>query len=282
MLDGRVKTLHPKIHGGLLARRDAPTHMAALDAARHRARSTCWWSTSIRSRRPSPSAGCTLDEAIENIDIGGPAMLRSAAKNWHDVAVVIDPADYAGVLAELKRDGAVSERDAASRSPSKAFAHTASYDGAIATTCRRCAGAERRRAERSRVPGAGATALRQDAGPALRREPAPERRVLRDLAARAGLARARPGSCRARSSRTTTSPTPTRRGSASRASTRRRCVIVKHANPCGVAIGARRGRGLRQGAARPTRPRPSAASSRSTAGRRAPRRASSPSSSSRC
>jgi phosphoribosylaminoimidazolecarboxamide formyltransferase/IMP cyclohydrolase len=104
MLDGRVKTLHPRIHGGLLARRDLPAHMAALQSARHRHhRPAGGQPVPVRGHRAK--AGCTLEDAIENIDIGGPAMVRAAAKNWQDVAVLTDAAEYAGVLAELQAGG---------------------------------------------------------------------------------------------------------------------------------------------------------------------------------
>ena len=104
MLDGRVKTLHPRIHGGLLARRDHPEHMAALAA--HGIGTIELLVVNLYPFAQSTArADCTLDDAIENIDIGGPAMLRAAAKNWQDVAVVIDPADYPRVLAELKAGG---------------------------------------------------------------------------------------------------------------------------------------------------------------------------------
>ena len=104
MLDGRVKTLHPRIHGGLLARRDVPEHMAAL--ARHGIGAIDLLVVNLYPfAQATARADCTLDDAIENIDIGGPAMLRAAAKNWDGVAVVIDPADYAQVLAELAAGG---------------------------------------------------------------------------------------------------------------------------------------------------------------------------------
>ena len=129
MLDGRVKTLHPRIHGALLARRDLPTHMAAL---REHGIGTIdllvvnLYPFAQATARPD----CTLEEAIENIDIGGPAMLRAAAKNWADVAVLIDPADYARVLAEL-RDGGGVRRDTHFMLAKKVYAHTAAYDGMI-------------------------------------------------------------------------------------------------------------------------------------------------------
>ena len=134
MLDGRVKTLHPAIHGAILARRDDPAHMAALQAA---------GITPIDLvvvnlypfRQTVARAGCTLQEAIENIDIGGPTMVRAAAKNHGNaqggVGVVTDPEDYAGILDELKAGGALSYQTRFALAK-KAFTHTARYDSAIA------------------------------------------------------------------------------------------------------------------------------------------------------
>ena len=128
MLDGRVKTLHPRIHGGLLARRDLPAHMAALQE-----QGIGTIDLLVINLYPFAEtiakAACTLDEAIENIDIGGPAMLRAAAKNWQDVAVVIDPADYPQVLTELQAGGV--QRATKFMLAKKVFAHTAAYDGMI-------------------------------------------------------------------------------------------------------------------------------------------------------
>jgi phosphoribosylaminoimidazolecarboxamide formyltransferase / IMP cyclohydrolase len=129
MLDGRVKTLHPHIHGGLLARRDDPAHMAALQ--QHRIATIDLLVINLYPFAQTIARdGCTLDDAIENIDIGGPAMLRAAAKNWSGVAVVIDPADYAQVLAELDAGGIARATKFAFAK--KVFAHTAAYDGLIA------------------------------------------------------------------------------------------------------------------------------------------------------
>ncbi|MEW6098362.1 MAG: bifunctional phosphoribosylaminoimidazolecarboxamide formyltransferase/IMP cyclohydrolase [Pseudomonadota bacterium] len=129
MLDGRVKTLHPRIHGGLLARRDLPEHMAALDA--HGIGTIDLLIVNLYPfKQATARPDCTLEDAIENIDIGGPAMLRAAAKNWQDVAVVIDPADYERVLAELKAGGI--GRSTKFMLARKVFAHTAAYDGMIA------------------------------------------------------------------------------------------------------------------------------------------------------
>ena len=129
MLDGRVKTLHPKIHGGLLARRDDPSHVAAIRAAGIDPIDLLVVNLyPFRATVADPD--CRLDDAIENIDIGGPAMLRSAAKNHSAVTVVVDPADYPQVLQELHAGGVSDERRFALAT--KVFAHTAAYDGAIA------------------------------------------------------------------------------------------------------------------------------------------------------
>ncbi len=128
MLDGRVKTLHPKVHGGLLARRDVPAHMDAL--SEHAIERIDLLIVNLYPFEATVAKpGCTLEEAIENIDIGGPAMVRSAAKNWKDVAVLTDVSQYAGVLAELKAGG-VSEKTKFALSVA-AFNRISNYDGAI-------------------------------------------------------------------------------------------------------------------------------------------------------
>ena len=129
MLDGRVKTLHPKVHGGLLARRDLPEHMAALKA--HGIETIDLLVVNLYPFEATVAKpGCTLDDAIENIDIGGPAMVRSAAKNWKDVAVLTDAAQYPGVMAELKAAGKVSDATRFALSVA-AFNRISQYDGAI-------------------------------------------------------------------------------------------------------------------------------------------------------
>ncbi len=128
MLDGRVKTLHPRVHGGLLARRDVPEHMAALKE--HGIGTIDLLIINLYPfAQATAKADCTLEDAIENIDIGGPAMLRAAAKNWQDVAVVIEPTDYPQVLGELK-NGCI-QRATKFMLAKKVFAHTAAYDGMI-------------------------------------------------------------------------------------------------------------------------------------------------------
>src|SRR5690349_2280880 len=128
MLDGRVKTLHPKVHGGLLARRDVPAHMAALKE--HGIATIDLLVVNLYPFEATVAKpGCTLEEAIENIDIGGPAMVRSAAKNWKDVGVVTDASQYEVVLSELKA-GALTDKTRFALSVA-AFNRISSYDGAI-------------------------------------------------------------------------------------------------------------------------------------------------------
>ena len=129
MLDGRVKTLHPKVHGGLLARRDVPAHMQAL--ADHGIDTIDLLVVNLYPFEATVARpGCTLEEAIENIDIGGPAMVRSAAKNWKDVAVLTDASQYETVIAELQTQGAVSSTTKFALSVA-AFNRISQYDGAI-------------------------------------------------------------------------------------------------------------------------------------------------------
>ena len=129
MLDGRVKTLHPAIHGGLLARRDVPEHMAALTA--HNIATIDLLVVNLYPFEATVATpGCTLEDAIENIDIGGPAMVRSAAKNYKDVGVLTDASQYAGVLAELKANGKLLDATKFALSVA-AFNRISQYDGAI-------------------------------------------------------------------------------------------------------------------------------------------------------
>jgi phosphoribosylaminoimidazolecarboxamide formyltransferase/IMP cyclohydrolase len=131
MLDGRVKTLHPKIHGGLLARRDRADHMAAIEQA-GTAPIDLLVVNLYPFRQTIEKPGCTLEDAIENIDIGGPSMVRGAAKNYSGVAVVTDPGDYACILDELGAKGGLLSAATRFALAKKAFAHTAAYDAAIA------------------------------------------------------------------------------------------------------------------------------------------------------
>lgn len=238
MLDGRVKTLHPRVHGGLLARRDLPAHMQAL--AEHGIGTIDLLVVNLYPfAQATAKAGCTLDDAIENIDIGGPAMLRAAAKNWQDVAVVIDPADYARVLTELQA-GAIG-RDTKFMLAKKVFAHTAAYDGMIANYLGGlAAGSE---ADTSQVPQRGeypevfnlqlvkAQDLRYGENPhqhaAFYRERQPVAGTLAGATQLQGkeLSYNNIADADAAWECVKTFDAPA-------------CVIVKHANPCGVAVGA--------------------------------------------
>ncbi len=129
MMDGRVKTLHPKVHGGLLAVRDNPTHKAAMDA--HQIGGIDLVVVNLYPFEATIARGAGYDESIENIDIGGPAMIRSAAKNHAYVAVVVDPNDYAPVLEAIRTEGGVPYA-LRQKLAAKAYARTAAYDSTIA------------------------------------------------------------------------------------------------------------------------------------------------------
>jgi len=238
MLDGRVKTLHPRIHGGLLARRDSPAHMAAL--AEHGIATIDLLVINLYPfAQATARPDCTLEDAIENIDIGGPAMLRAAAKNWPDVGVVIDPADYAQVLAELGDQG-LSRKTKFSLAR-KVYAHTAAYDGMISNYLSALDdGAEDRPAavpHRSEYPAVFTQQLvktqdmRYGENPhqsaAFYRELKPAPGTLSQWVQLQGKALSFNNIADADAAwecvKTFSAPA---------------CVIVKHANPCGVALGA--------------------------------------------
>ena len=136
--DGRVKTLHPKIHGALLARRDIPDHLKQLeDNGIEKIDLVCVNLYPFRETIAKPDV--TMEDAVEHIDIGGPSMLRSAAKNWASVTVVVNPEDYATVISEIKATGDTTPQTRLQLS-AKAYTHTAEYDSAIATYMRAQAG----------------------------------------------------------------------------------------------------------------------------------------------
>ena len=136
--DGRVKTLHPNVHGGLLARRDDQGHIAALkENSIEYIDMVCVNLYPFKETISKP--GVEMEDAIENIDIGGPSMLRSGAKNYSDVTVVCDPADYATILAELEAEGN-TQKSTRLQLSAKAYTHTAQYDAMIATYMREQAG----------------------------------------------------------------------------------------------------------------------------------------------
>ena len=226
MLDGRVKTLHPKIHGGLLARRDDASHLAAIRAAGIEPIDLV-----VVNLYPFAATvadpDCRLEDAIENIDIGGPAMLRSAAKNYGGVAVVVDPADYPKVLAELKESGGVS---AATRFAlaKKAFAHTAAYDGAIANYLT---------SRENQFPEVLTVQLHKVQDLRYGENPHQSAAFYRDAQPVAGaLARCKQVQGKELSYNNIADADAA--WECAKSFTEPACVIVKHANPCGVALGA--------------------------------------------
>src|SRR5437763_6373266 len=133
MMDGRVKTLHPKVHGGILHIRGNPTHVAA--AREHGIQPIDMVVVNLYAfEKTAAKPGVHFDELVENIDIGGPSMIRSAAKNFHDVAIVTSPADYNAIAGEMSKSGGALSSETKWRLEQKAFATTAAYDSAIAST----------------------------------------------------------------------------------------------------------------------------------------------------
>ena len=130
MMDGRVKTLHPMVHGGLLAKRDNAKHMA--EAAEHGIQMIDMVVVNLYAFEKTVESGADFGTCIENIDIGGPSMLRSAAKNFESVTVVTDPETYEGILAEMRANGGATTRETRMELALEVFETTNAYDGAIA------------------------------------------------------------------------------------------------------------------------------------------------------
>ncbi len=243
MLDGRVKTLHPRIHGGLLARRDLPAHMAAL--AEHGIATIDLLVVNLYPFEATVAqAGCTLADAIENIDIGGPAMVRSAAKNWGAVAVLTDAAQYAGVLAELQADGRVSDATRFALAVA-AFNRISNYDAAISDYLSSLQPDGRGGQRRSEFPAQSngrfvkLQDLRYGENPhqaaAFYRDlhPAPGSLVTATQLQGKELSYNNIADADAAWECVKSFDTAVTAGAGACA-----CVIVKHANPCGVALGA--------------------------------------------
>ena len=130
MMDGRIKTLHPKIHGALLGKRDNAEHLKQMKT--HGIEPIDLVVVNLYPfEKTVAKPDCTLEEAIENIDIGGPTMLRSSAKNYHDVAVVTDPQDYEKIIEEMKKSGGALSLETRFRLAKKVFKLTSHYDKAI-------------------------------------------------------------------------------------------------------------------------------------------------------
>jgi phosphoribosylaminoimidazolecarboxamide formyltransferase/IMP cyclohydrolase len=164
MLDGRVKTLHPRVHGGILARRDLPAHMAALEA--HGIGPIDLVAVTLYPFEQTVARpGVTLEDAIENIDIGGPSMIRGAAKNHESVIVITDTVQYGPVLDELSRSGGTVAPETRFRLAAEAFGRTARYDAAIAGYLGAAAAPAARFPQRLRLEGALAQGLRYGENP---------------------------------------------------------------------------------------------------------------------
>jgi phosphoribosylaminoimidazolecarboxamide formyltransferase / IMP cyclohydrolase len=245
MLDGRVKTLHPRIHAGLLADSRKPQHLEQL--AEHGIEPFDLVVVNLYPFRETVASGAGTLEVIEKIDIGGPAMVRAAAKNFGSVGVVVDPSGYPAVLEELRRDGGLS-RDTRERLAAAAFAHTAAYDAAVA-------GWFARQATDEGLPGFVGLALEKVGDLRYGENPHQRGARYRDASGRgateegtasgngpAGGARVLQGKdmsfnnwldAEAASSLVAALPAPA-------------CVIVKHNNPCGVAVAPRQDEAYRR------------------------------------
>ncbi len=239
MLDGRVKTLHPKVHGGILARRDLPAHMATIE--QHGIPTIDLVCVNLYPFRETVAkAGVTLEDAIENIDIGGPAMVRSSAKNYNGVAIVTDPADYAPLINEMKGNAGALSLSTRFGLAKKAFTHTARYDSAIANWLTGLdAGAENQPSEAAPPPSVFPSHLQLafDRAETLRygENPLQKAAFYRDSVMTAGaianytqhggkeLSYNNIADADAAWECVKTFREPA-------------CVIVKHANPCGVAV----------------------------------------------
>jgi phosphoribosylaminoimidazolecarboxamide formyltransferase/IMP cyclohydrolase len=235
MLDGRVKTLHPKVHGGILARRDLPEHMATIE--QHGIPTIDLVCVNLYPFRETVAkADVTLEDAIENIDIGGPAMVRSSAKNYAGVAIVTDPADYQPLLDEMQANAGALALETRFGLAKKAFIHTARYDSAIANWLTALESSPEEKPVLSAFPTAFQTAFDRVETLRYGENPHQQAAFYRDPVATAGaisnytqlqgkeLSYNNIADADAAWECVKTFIAPA-------------CVIIKHANPCGVAIG---------------------------------------------
>jgi len=235
MLDGRVKTLHPKVHGGILARRDLPEHMAALE--KHGIPTIDLLVVNLYPFVQTVSKDeCTLEDAIENIDIGGPTMLRSAAKNHRDVSVVVDPADYAKVLEEMRANGNSVSYATNFRLATKVFSHTAQYDGAITNYLTSLTEALEHKS-RNTYPAVLNLAFDKVQDLRYGENPHQSAAFYRDLTAPAG-ALANYTQLQGKELSYNNIADSDAAWECVKTFDAPACVIIKHANPCGVALGA--------------------------------------------
>ncbi|MBV8048608.1 MAG: bifunctional phosphoribosylaminoimidazolecarboxamide formyltransferase/IMP cyclohydrolase [Paludibacterium sp.] len=235
MLDGRVKTLHPKVHGGILGRRDLPEHVAKM--REHGIDAIDLVCVNLYPFEATVANGeCTLEDAIENIDIGGPTMVRSAAKNWAHVAVVTDAADYTALVDEMRVSGGQLSRQTRFALAKKAFTHTAAYDGAISNYLTALVDAEPTGViERSSFPGRLNLQFVKVQDMRYGENPHQAAAFYRDLDPAAGtIAHYRQLQGKELSFNNIADADAA--WEAVKTFDAPACVIVKHANPCGVAV----------------------------------------------
>lgn len=231
MLDGRVKTLHPKVHGGLLGMRSNPAHVAKMKE--HGIENIDMVVVNLYPFEATVAKdGCTLEDAIENIDIGGPTMLRSAAKNWPDVTVITDPADYDKVLAEMQAsEGAVS-RETNFGLAVKVYQRTAAYDAAISNWlgCRTGEGV-------SGFPETFTVQFRKSQEMRYGENPHQKAAFFVEATAQESSTATAAQLQGKELSYNNIADTDAALECVKQFSETPACVIVKHANPCGVAVG---------------------------------------------
>jgi phosphoribosylaminoimidazolecarboxamide formyltransferase/IMP cyclohydrolase len=234
MLDGRVKTLHPKIHGGILARRDLPQHMKAL--AQHDIPTIDMVVVNLYPFQQTVAKhDCSLEEAIENIDIGGPAMLRSSAKNHKDVVVICDPSDYQRVLDEMQANSGEVSAHTRFDLAIKVFAHTAQYDGAI-TNYLSSLGADKQHQTRTIYPSTLNLQFAKVQDMRYGENPHQSAAFYRDVNAIDG-ALANYRQLKGKELSYNNIADADAAWECVKTLDAPACVIVKHANPCGVAVG---------------------------------------------
>ena len=240
MLDGRVKTLHPMVHGGLLARRDFPEHMAALkdhgiDTIDMLVINLYPFNETVAKK------DCSFEDAVENIDIGGPAMLRAAAKNHQDVTVLISPEDYAPVLTEMKANQNVVSYKTNLSLAKKVFAHTAQYDGAIANYLS-ALGDDLNHQSRSAYPDTLHLAFEKVQEMRYGENPHQSAAFYKDIqpidGALANYRQLQGKELSYNNIADADSAWECVKSFSNHSGGAAACVIIKHANPCGVAVGA--------------------------------------------
>ena len=233
MLDGRVKTLHPKVHGGLLARRDSKEHMAAIQE--HGIDTIDLLVINLYPFTETISKSeCSFDEAVENIDIGGPAMLRAAAKNHQDVTVLVSPDDYSSVLEEMRRNQNAVSYTTNLALAKKVFAHTAQYDGAIANYLSSL-NEQHEHAKRSPYPQTLHLAFERVQEMRYGENPHQQAAVYQSNRDEPGLANAKQLQGKQMSYNNFVDADAARRAAFDHLEPA--IAIIKHANPCGIAIG---------------------------------------------